>query len=627
MPLLRWRAVSPNGISPNCDGAQEQEAVPGIPVDSRSGTPLAYIPGQLPVRAEYAQRDLVPATNSVTRDLAGAMHERVNRIGQAGDWLGRWQDRMQGRAPRPIRALDEFTGEFLAQWALKNVLYARKRPAPSFGFGLAPVLTHSIAARRQQRLRGAALVSALFYLGVLHPRGLAAVAVAMLLWQLIGGRRGQAILQWGFRSLVSTALLAAAVFVLWTLARPRIPMLREAATDGLHVAPHLLIAATAVYLLDRWACHAYLQSLRPGRANIAKRPNLAPFAARKIDECAVTEQWQTIGYRNEGRADRFVGAGLDAWRRGATRIQLASARVTDEGKEPLSEVGDTDLDGYQKFEADELLDKVRDELEDLSGVLVETHALPNCDVAEFLGIPQNRWKKLSRDVDGNAKAEWPEATEMCTEAREAPTGHFSRRYLAAQVVSWDGQIVVTVFAHAALEGNTLHFVTRPHVLAPLLPSVDAGPAKGWELARKVAEAPLHACGDTVELAVRLYNIIGRGLGLLSAAVTAAAIVPQKDDGMPVSLREHCSRVTTEDMHQTEDVQRYVSILQTRMFSTVGAFLSDHGLAIGEFQRQAVAITQNFISGDNNQVNTGNLGGSMHQQGNSPGPTDGTEKAG
>ncbi|WP_437070874.1 hypothetical protein [Streptomyces sp. enrichment culture] len=39
------------------------------------------------------------------------------------------------------------------------------------------------------------------------------------------------------------------------------------------------------------------------------------------------------------------------------------------------------------FEADELLDKVRDELEDLKGVLVETHALPNCDVSRRSPCP------------------------------------------------------------------------------------------------------------------------------------------------------------------------------------------------------------------------------------------------
>lgn len=629
MPLLSWRTVAPTG-SPHCTGPQEPAAVPGVPVDSGTGKPVAYVPGQRPTRTTYAQRDPVPSTNSVIRGIAGSVHERVNRIGQARDWLGRWQDKMQGRPQRPIRELDECSGEPLAQWALTNVLYARKRPAPSFGFGLAPVLTHSVAARRQRRLRGALLLATLVYLGGSHPRGLAAIVATVLLWQFFTGRSGQAIMRWGFNALVPAVLLVAALFALWTVAKPHLPLLREAALEGLLVAPRLLIVVTALHLLDRWACHAYVQSLRLGRGRIATRPFLAPFAAKRITACEVTERWQSIAYRRESRVDRFVGAGLDSWPKGATRIQLTSARTSEDEEDgpPLATADLSDLDASQKFEADELLDKVRDELEELRGALVETHALPNCDVAEFLGIPEGRWKSLGQNSGGGGdKSEWPEATEMCTEARDAPTGHFSRRYLAAQVVAWDGQIVVTVFAHAALEGNTLHFVTRPHVLAPLLPSANVTPAKGWDLARKLAETPLHACGDTVALASRVYTTIGRGLGLLTAVTMAAAAVREKDDGRPVSLREHCGRETTEDMHQTEDVQRYVSILQSRMFSTVSAFLADHGLATGEFKRQAIAITQNFISGDNNQVNTGNMGGGM-QQGPMPGgPANRTEKAG
>ncbi|WP_405686561.1 hypothetical protein [Streptomyces sp. NBC_00057] len=599
-------------------------------MDTVTGKPIAYVPGQRPARTEYTQRDEVPSSNSVTRGLAGSVHERVNRIGQAQDWLGRWQDKIQGRPPRPIRALDEFTGESLAQWALANMLYARKRPVPSFGFGLTPVLTHSVAARRQRRLRGALLLATPVYLAGSHPRGLVAIVAAVLLWQFLTGRAGRAIARWGFSALVPAVFLVAALLALWNLAKPHHPLLRDAVLEGLLVAPHLLLATTAVHLLDRWTCHAYVQSLRPGREHIATRPFLAPFAAKRIAAHKVTEQWQSIAYRREGRVDRFVGAGLDSWPRGATRIQLTSARTSEDEEDdpPLATADLSDLDASQKFEADELLDKVRDELEELRGALVETHALPNCDVAEFLGIPEGRWKSLGQSSGGGGdKSEWPEATEMCTEARDAPTGHFSRRYLAAQVVAWDGQIVVTVFAHAALEGNTLHFVTRPHVLAPLLPSANVTPAKGWDLARKLAETPLHACGDTVALASRVYTTIGRGLGLLTAVTTAAAAVREKDDGRPVSLREHCGRETTEDMHQTEDVQRYVSILQSRMFSTVSAFLADHGLATGEFKRQAIAITQNFISGDNNQVNTGNMGGGM-QQGPMPGgPANRTEKAG
>ncbi|MEU9486922.1 hypothetical protein AB0D83_25165 [Streptomyces decoyicus] len=491
------------------------------------------------------------------------------------------------------------------------------------------MLTHSVAARRQQRLRGALLIATLVYPGVSHLRGLVAIVAAVLLWQFFVGRPGRAILRWGFSALVPAVLLAAVLFGLWALVRPRLRVLHDAALDGLLVAPYLFIAITTVYLLDRWACHAYLQSLRPGREHIAERPFLAPLAARRIDGCKVTEQWQSIAYRKEGGVDRFVGAGRDAWPRGATRIQLTAARTNgdEEDDQSLSLANVADLDESQKFEADELLDKVRDELEELRGALVETHALPNCDVAEFLGAPEGRWKSLRQNSGGGDKSEWPEAAEMCTEARDAPTGHFSRRYLAAQVVAWDGQIVVTVYAHAALEGNTLHFVTRPHVLAPLLPSANVAPTKGWEFAGRLTETPLHACGDTVALAARAYATIGRGLGLLTTVTTAASAVRQKDDGLPVSLREHCSHVTTADMHQTEDVQRYVSILQSRMFSTVSAFLADHGLATGEFKRQAIAITQNFISGDNNQVNTGNMAGGM-QQGHVPGgPANTTEKAG
>jgi len=402
MPLLSWKAVASNRRSQHPTGPRNPDAIPGVPVDTVTGKPIAYVPGQRAARTEYAERDDVPSSNSVIRGLAGSVHERVNRIQQAQDWLGRWQDKIQGRPPRPIRTLDEFTGESLAQWALANVLYARKRPAPSFGFGLAPVLTHSVAARRQRRIRGTLLLATPVYLGSSHPRGLAAIVATVLLWQFLTGRTGQATLRWGFNALVPAVLLAVALFALWTFAKPHLPLLREAALEGFLIAPRLLIAVTAVHLLDRWACHAYLQSLRLGRAHIATRPFLAPFAAKRIAAHEVTEQWQSIAYRREGRVDRFVGAGLDSWPKGATRIQLTSARTSEdeENGPPLATADLSDLDASQKFEADELLDKVRDELEELRGALVETHALPNCDVAEFLGIPEGRWKSLGLGSGG-----------------------------------------------------------------------------------------------------------------------------------------------------------------------------------------------------------------------------------
>lgn len=210
---------------------------------------------------------------------------------------------------------------------------------------------------------------------------------------------------------------------------------------------------------------------------------------------------------------------------------------------------------------------------------------------------------------------------MVTQGRLAPSGHWSRRYLSAQVVSWKGDLVVTVFAHAALEGKTLHFVTRPHILAPPQDEATALPAKGWRLLWQVLAAPLQAVGDTIALAYQTYGIVGRSVGLLNTSVLthtakrrlAMAMALEKNDKNPVSLREHCAQTEPEDMHQAEDAYRHISILQSRMFSTVSAFLADHGLAVGEFQRQAAQINQWFVNGDNTQINTGSIGGNQTQQ--------------
>ncbi|MFD7778840.1 hypothetical protein [Streptomyces sp. NPDC059753] len=579
------------------------------------------------------------------------MHERVDRLKQARELIGRWQDRELGRPRGEIGQLSPLAGESLARWALENVLYTRKRPTPSFGFGLAPVLTRAVAAHRQRQVRGLALAGGAGVITARHPWGAGALVVAVLLYQyFLAAQRLRQLLRWGLSSLVSTVLLGVVVFVAWTQLRPYTAFLRFALQDAVSTAVFLAILVTVVYALDRWVSLAYLASLDERRGKIAKRPRLAPRAAAKVAECEMAEMWQSAPYRYEETYDRFVGAGLDARRSGATRIQLTPARrVSDEDAdqrssrngtdhEPDLHAPDTAAQNVRTFEADELLDKVRDELEALRGVLLETHALPTCDVFETLAVPESRWKELPRSPSKSstrsgplekARTAWPEVAEMIAEARDAPSGHASRRYLAAQVVDWKGHVVVTVFAHAALEGKTLNFVARPHVLAPLRPEATSVPARGWELLGKLVWVPMHAIGDAVELALRSYGILGRALHTLRTDPLgppqrqAALALDQlkKGEGRPVSLREHCAHTTPQDMHQSEDAARYISTIQSRMFSTVLAFLDDHGAATGEFRRQVTEITQLVISGDNAQVNTGTVHGNQtqttQQTGNTP----------
>ncbi|MEU8618587.1 hypothetical protein [Streptomyces sp. NPDC048623] len=575
------------------------------------------------------------------------MHERVNRIGQARDLMGQWQDRVRGHKARDMRHLGPLAGEELVRWTLDNVLSARKRPVPSFGFSLPLVLTHSVAAQRQRRLRGIAMAGVVSLVAVRHPWGaLALVVMALLHHYLLTAGLLRALLRWGFSSLVSLLLVIAGGYLAWSQVQPRTPTLMFAVQDSVAAAVWTTLLLTVVYTMDRWTGLAYLASLGPWRKAPATRPRLAPRARARIAECEVSERWQSIPYRKEDGVNRFVGAGLDAWRAGGPRIQLTAARRANDaedkeqiGTNPTPTSGPSaeanvssggETAGIRKFEADELMAKLRVELERLSGVLVETHALPHCDIFETLAVPQSRWKKLPRKPGRKPDAPrrafddaWPEAREMVEEGRRAPSGHHSRRYLAAQVVDWEGQVVVTVFAHAALEGKTLHFVTRPHVMAPLEDEARSESAKGWELAKKILLTPVHALGDTVALArrshaglIRTLSVVVGGLFGQFAQQQAAAVLDKtekKDNGEPVSLREHCALDAPEDMHQVEDAARHVSILQSRMFSTVGAFLDDHGVDTGDFRRQAQeVVTKIFINGDHNQVNTGTMHGGQEQ---------------
>ncbi|WLW55868.1 hypothetical protein [Streptomyces sp. YU58] len=591
---------------------------PGSPRGRPRAKPFVPVP-EMPVEQTadrlraYAERDPIPHT-AVTRQIAAAVHDRPHRLKQLKAVLGRQQDRARGRRSlRRIPQLGPYAGEQLAHWALREVLFADKRPVPSYGFELAPVLSHCVAARRQQRIRAALLVAVVVLTGLRYPFGVAALASVALLHMWFRGGRVSRILRWGTTSIVSFVLLGLAVLAVYRLAGTYAPVLRLAMRQGGRAALLLALVVTVVYALDRWVAWGYVLAVRPGRPEIGDRPHAAPLSARRIAAIKVTETWQTIAYQRYRDQDRFVGAG-PAWPKGSSRIQLKSAGAGDE--EDAEKLEHPERDGLRDFEADELMDQLREELERLREHLIETHSLPNCDVSEMFGVSELRWK----DLPTGMAATWPEAGDMLRDGRDAPSSMAARRYLAAQVISWDGEIVVTVFAHAAMEGRTLHFVTRPHVIRPLRKEMAvAAPTGRAALAGHLLLVPLHAVGDAVDLAQRTYQVVRRSLPLTRTEgvrlVRVMSTVPddEEEEKKPVSLREHCSRTDVDDMHQWEDALRHVSILQTWMFARVRVFLDEHGADLGEFDKQVSTVINNtIVTGDKNTVLSSAAGGDSSQ---------------
>ncbi|MEU3462426.1 hypothetical protein ABZ721_21130 [Streptomyces sp. NPDC006733] len=596
MSILSWRSRTVNDIG----------AAPAVPLDA---------PGSGRGRRKYAVRRHV-ADTPVTRRLAAGVHVRRDRAAELRRRLMEAGERMAGHrgpAPRSSGPSPE-TGERIAAWAIAHVLRSPLRPVPSYGFGLATILTHCVAARRQQRLRVLALWAAFGLMSLWHPRALVVWLIVVLVTQLLTGGGAMGLLRRGAGSVVVTALLAVLVVWAWVVARSHSGFLHDTVIEALHTAGWLAVLLTVVHLADRVAALGYTQSLRPARKTVAQRPRGAPYAASRIAAIEEMETWQTIPYVREGSISHFLGAGRDAWFPGAVRLQLTAAGPDDRNgraRDPDDEEYDADSEehrashgphGYRTFEADDLLDRVRDELLALSGNLTETHALPNCDVAEMYVTPAYLWRDL-RNPRGGGWPE-PEAEAMCLNGRSSPSSAHSRRYLSAQVVSWGGHVVVTVFVHAALEGRTLHFVTRPHIIAPPFFQAAGRVRRGRRLALQIAKLPVDCVADTVALAARAYRATGHALRTLPPAREhqAPAAQPPRPD-QPLSLRERYAMRTVTDMHQEEDVRRHVSILQKWMFNAVEEFLEEHGVAVAGFVRQ-VAIIQNntLVYGDSNLVN-------------------------
>ncbi|MFF3892600.1 hypothetical protein ACFYY3_05255 [Streptomyces sp. NPDC001812] len=179
------------------------------------------------------------------------------------------------------------------------------------------------------------------------------------------------------------------------------------------------------------------------------------------------------------------------------------------------------------------------------------------------------------------------------------TPKVARRFLCARVISWDGELVASVFVGFAYEDNYLRVTVRPHVINPLHPTLRAADGEaassGWSWHRRAWFA---SALDVVLMLTRLFN-------------------PGKDRRHPeldrrkgpVSLREAYSTRYMNDMLQYDDARRYIEMMQRRIFDSVDQFLVDHNVDIGSYREQTMVILQN-----SGVINYGEMGSVQNQPG-------------
>ncbi|MGW1927839.1 hypothetical protein [Streptomyces sp. NPDC001919] len=174
-----------------------------------------------------------------------------------------------------------------------------------------------------------------------------------------------------------------------------------------------------------------------------------------------------------------------------------------------------------------------------------------------------------------------------------PSPHFARRFLCARRVSWQGELVASVFVSVAYEDHFLRVVVRPHVLHPV--SEDYGErgalpdGSGWKWH---ARAVLHAVLD-----------IGFALKRSQGSVS---------DAQGGNLREAVAQEYVEDMLQWDDARRYIGMTQRRVYTAVDEFLVSSGVDTGAYRQQTTVIYNSGV------INTGSIGGDVENQGGAAG---------
>ncbi|WP_242436732.1 hypothetical protein [Streptomyces sp. CB02488] len=337
----------------------------------------------------------------------------------------------------------------------------------------------------------------------------------------------------------------------------------------LAVVPFGLVAVAAlVYAADRLMARSALSSLEREGVSSDDLPWVAAKARRRMSDISKDQLQLALPY---DASEQFVGAGRDVW--GPARISIPLKSKDDEHS--VTPFGEADL-----------LRRVGTALNELGrGAREITDPLPGFSMERTLGLPATRWLQRTRET----KMELPDLNGL---GRSSPSSVPDRLYLRAQCISWNGQIVVSVFVHAALEAGELRLTIRPHVMTPLHKELRA------------ASTPVRTRGARLLKWLAMQSLLDAVMGPL-ALWRLVARLGEKAEGRaeeedPVSLRDRYSTQEVTDMHQGDDAKRHVVLVQSCVFRTVAEYLDEQGIDLAAYERQVATVTNNIlVYGDNN----------------------------
>lgn len=185
-----------------------------------------------------------------------------------------------------------------------------------------------------------------------------------------------------------------------------------------------------------------------------------------------------------------------------------------------------------------------------------------------------------------------------------------RYYRCYRVEGWERQLVVAGYLHVGCEERTLYLEWNGYVLPPIAPeyrTVDEPSRQPvlralWDALRDLTLLPVTAPGRVVDLVRAIWERYGGRRGRWRTPAQAAHVF-----GADLSVRELGADDDLPTFFERTDADRYLKIIERRVFEAVRGFLAARGLSTAEFDAMVSQINNSTVF-NHCDVIAGTIGG-------------------
>ena len=230
-----------------------------------------------------------------------------------------------------------------------------------------------------------------------------------------------------------------------------------------------------------------------------------------------------------------------------------------------------------------------------------TYGLPDLDVDRVVAVPLPPERKVPFTRFSRRALKFaghPAAADMHRTVDKSPSGSPDRHYVRAMTTSWDGQLVVSVFVSAALQGHFLQVVIRPYVIAPIGPDLKAADS----LVERPPVALVLSClaMPALQLLRTTERVRSMARDGLRGKAGSAEVEPVKD-GL-LSIRERYAQRVTDNIYHLEDAARLITVMEEKVIRSTMRYLETCNIDVNETEaRIMTTFVQNTINGAGNIV--------------------------